>query len=293
MKKDFYEVLGISKSATQADIKKAYRQQARKYHPDVDKSADAEKRFKEINEAYQVLSDPQKKAAYDQFGHEAFTQGGQPGGGFDPRTGFRQGPSGFQWSYNTNGGDFGGFEDLGSIFDTFFGGGFSRGPKKGRDLYYTLAIDFMDAVDGAEKNIAFNGQKLNIKIPAGIRSGAKLRFAGKGEPSPSGGVRGDLILQIHINPHRKFMRRDDDIFTVEEISYLDAILGTSIPVETVSGEVKLKIPAGTQPGTDFRIKSKGVPHLGGRGRGDHYVKVRVVIPKKLSKKEKESLEGLR
>jgi len=297
VKKDYYTVLGLSKGASVSDIKKAYRVLARKYHPDVDKSVGAEQRFKEINEAYQVLSDSKKKAAYDQFGHAAFSQGGG-GQGFSeqgPFSGFSRGPGGFRWSYDTGGheANFGGFEDLGDIFSSFFGGGFARGPRKGRDLYYTLAVDFMDAVNGRERTITFNGKRLKVKIPAGIRAGAKLRFKGEGEPSPNNGPKGDLVLQIHINPHRKFLRRDDDIFSVEEISFVDAILGTKLSVETVKGIVKLKIPSGTQPGTEFKLRSKGVVHLRGRGSGDHYVKMRVVIPKRLSQKERKLLEEYR
>ncbi|MFH1896608.1 MAG: DnaJ C-terminal domain-containing protein [bacterium] len=294
MKKDYYAVLGLSKSAGVAQIKKAYRELARKHHPDVDKSTGAEQRFKEINEAYQVLSDPKKKATYDQFGHAAFSQGGGANGfsGRDPFSGFRQRPGGFQWSYSTGGDPSAGagFEDLGDIFSSFFGGGFARGPRRGRDLYYTLAVDFMDAVRGMERAITFNGKRLKVKIPAGIRAGAKLRFKGEGESSPNNGPKGDLILQIHINPHRKFIRREDDIFSVEEVSFIVAILGASLPVETVKGVVRLKVPSGTQPGTEFKIRGKGAPHLRARGNGDHFVKVRVTIPKRLSKKERELLE---
>ena len=293
MKKDYYQILGLSKGASEAQIKKAYRELARKHHPDVDKSKDAEQRFKEINQAYQVLSDPQKKAAYDQFGHAAFNQGGGAQGfnGQNPFSGFNQQPGGFQWSYSSgNNTDFGGFDDLGDIFSSFFGGGFSRGPRKGRDLYYALAIDFMDAITGAERTVTFNGKKLKVSIPAGIRQGAKLRFRGEGEASPNGGEKGDLVLQIHINPHRKFVRQNDDIFTVEELSFVDAILGTKLPVETVQGKVNLKIPQGTQPGTEFKIRAKGAPRLNNRGFGDHYVKVRVTVPTRLSRKERELLE---
>ena len=302
MAKDYYEVLGINKSATAAEIKKAYKSLAKKHHPDVDKSAGANEKFKEINEAYQVLSDSQKKATYDQVGHAAFKQGagfgGRPSAG--PGQAGQWGP--FTYTYTTGGGpsasDFGDFSDPFSIFEQVFGSrGFGRQPRKGRNLRYSLTIDFMDAIKGLTREVSLNGKKLKVKIPSGIRDGAEIKFSGEGEAGPRGLPPGDLYLLIRIRPHPIFTRIDDDIYILQEISFSKAALGDTIEVETVEGKVKLKIPAGTQSGTQFRLRGKGVPHLRGRGKGDQYVRVRVNIPQKLSREQKrllkefQSLEG--
>lgn len=280
MAKDYYEVLGIKKGASAAEIKKAYKQLAKKHHPDVDKSANANEKFKEINEAYQVLSNSEKKAAYDQFGHPP------PGAG---QAG-RWGP--FTYTYTGGGvGDFGDFSDPFSIFEQVFGSrGFGRQPRRGRNLRYSIAIDFMDAVRGLTQEVRLNGKKLKIKIPAGIRDGAEIKFRGEGEAGPRGLPPGDLYLTIRIRPHPTFTRVGDDIYILEEISFVQAALGNTIEVETVEKPVKLKIPAGTQSGTQFRLRGKGVPHLRGRGKGDQYVRVRVNIPKKLSREQRRLLK---
>ncbi len=293
MAKDYYEVLGINKNATAAEIKKAYKQLAKKHHPDVDKSAGANEKFKEINEAYQVLSDSKKKTAYDQFGHAAFSQGARPGG-----TGAQSGGWGpFTYTYTTGGGpnasDFGDFSDPFSIFEQVFGSrGFGRQPRKGRNLRYSIIIDFMDAIKGLTQEVALNGKKLKVKIPSGIRDGAEIKFDGEGEKGPQGLPPGDLYLLIRIRPHPIFTRIDDDIYILREISFTQAALGDTVEIETVDKPVKLKIPAGTQSGTQFRLRGKGVPHLRGRGRGDQYVRVHIKVPKRLSRAQKKLLQEL-
>jgi DnaJ-class molecular chaperone len=304
-KRDFYEVLGISKNATKDEIKKAYKRLAKKHHPDVDKSAGAEQKFKEINEAYQILSDPQKKAAYDRLGHAAFDP--SAGSGFGGRAGQSQsgqwGP--FTYTYTSTGGgepfDFGGYADPFDIFEEVFGfRGFGGRARRGRDLHYSITIEFIDAVKGLEQEIKIGSRRLKIKIPQGIRDGARLKFAGEGEPGPQGTPPGDLFLTVRIQPHPVFQRIGDDIIVGAEISFVQAALGDTIQVPAIDPSsrdgqtwVKLKIPAGTQPGTSFRLRGKGVPHRRGWGRGDAYVRVKVKIPQKLSRKQKSLLEEFR
>ncbi|OXM86127.1 molecular chaperone DnaJ [Paenibacillus rigui] len=344
-KRDYYEVLGLGKDASQDDIKKAYRQMARKFHPDVNKAADAEQKFKEAKEAYDVLSDDQKKAQYDRFGHVDPNQG--MGGGF-----------------NGGNADFGGFGDL---FDMFFGGGGGQrrnpnAPQRGNDLQYTLTIEFKEAVFGKEldiqiprtetcetchgngakpgtkpetctvchgsgqqevvQNTAFgrivnrrvcsacNGQGVTIKdkcgtchgsgkvkkqrtihlnIPAGVDEGAQLRVSGEGEAGSRGGPSGDLFVVIRVKPHDFFERENDDIYCEIPLTFAQAALGDEIEIPTLTEKVKLKIPAGTQTDTYFRLKGKGVPRLRGYGQGDQHVKVVVVTPTNLSEEQREHL----
>jgi molecular chaperone DnaJ len=342
-KRDYYDVLGVSKDASKDEVKKAYRKLARKYHPDVNKEADASDKFKEATEAFEVLSDPQKKAQYDQFGHT------------DPNQGF-----------GGAGGDFGNFGD---IFDMFFGGGGGRrnpnAPRQGADLQYTMTVSFEDAVFGkdvdieipkeetcdtcdgsgakkgtspetcshcggsgqlnVEQNTPFGrvvnrrvcnhcqgtgkfikhkcsdcrgagkvkrNQKINVKIPAGIDDGQQLRVSGQGEPGVNGGPAGDLYVVFNVRSHEFFERAGDDIYCEMPLTYTQAALGDEIEVPTLTGKIKLKIPAGTQTGTSFRLKGKGVPNVRGYGQGDQHVKVRVITPKNLSEDQKELLRKL-
>lgn len=342
-KRDYYEVLGIQKGASDDEIKKAFRKLAKKYHPDMNKEPGAEEKFKEINEAYEVLSDPQKKATYDQFGH-AGMDGAQFGG------------QGF------GGQGFGGFED---IFGSFFGGGFGgssrrtqTGPRQGNDRFMQMRIDFMDAIFGKTEQITLeideqcseclgsgarskndietcstchgtgkvvtqqrtpfgvfqsesvcpdcqgsgkkikhkcpkcNGKgyehkriKLDIKIPAGIQDGQQVRVPNKGERGINGGPNGDLYIEILVARHKSFVRDGNDIRISIPISAVDATLGCEIDVPTVYGDVSLKIPAGTQHGTQMRLKGKGVKSARGY-QGDQYVEIKIEIPTKLSKEEK-------
>lgn len=354
-KRDYYEVLGLTKGASQEDIKKAYRQLAKKYHPDVNKEAGAEEKFKEINEAYDTLSDEQKKARYDQFGFNDPT-GGSGDGGFG---GFG-GAGGFS--------GFGGFED---IFSSFFGGGGSRGasnsPRQGKDLEKTMTITFEEAVYGCKKKIRLTvddecthcggtgaysrndiktcpkckgqgrvlirqqtifGQStvqstcpdcggtgkiiskkcpecmgkgrvrktkdVEINIPAGIDTGMTLRMNGYGEAGVNGGEHGDLYITFTVTPHKNFIREGSDIILNVPISFTQAALGDSIEVPTIDNPVLLKIPAGTQTDTKFRLRGKGTknPKTGSSARGDQYVIVHVETPTNLSAEEKDLIEKL-
>ena len=271
--RDYYEILGVAKNAGPDELKRAYRVKARKHHPDVDKSPGAEERFKEINEAYQVLSDSQKKAAYDQFGHAAF----EPGGGFG---GAGAGPGGFRtytWSSGDFGGfDFGGFADPFDIFEMVFG---ERSPfgRQARLPRYIIHLDFMEAVHGVAKEVEVENRKQKIKIPAGVDDGSEIRFT-------------NFVLVCEVSPHRKFRRRGYDVISEEEISFSEAALGIVKEMETVDGPVKIRIPSGTQPGTQIRLRGKGIRRVSGHGQGDHYVVIRIHVPSKLSRDQKRLLE---
>jgi molecular chaperone DnaJ len=289
-KSDYYDLLGVTKNASADEIKKAYRKQALEWHPDrhKDDKEVAEKRFKEINEAYQILSDPEKKAAYDQFGHDAFA----PGGGFRGAGGFagqgsstqsgRYGP--FTYTYTNTGGDgspFAGF-DFGDPFDIFeqFFGGSPFGARQRRQVpRYSLTIDFMEAINGVEKEVSIEGKKRKIKIPAGVDEGSRINF-------------GDFMLSVDIRPHTIFERDGNDIYVRVSIPFSMATLGGEIKVPTVDGDVKIKIRPGTQSGTMIRLRGKGVPFLQGRGKGDEYVRLMVTIPEKLTKEQKRTVEEM-
>lgn len=354
-KRDYYEVLGVGKDASADEIKKAFRKAAVKHHPD--KEGGDETKFKEINEAYEVLKDQQKRQRYDQFGHAGVGgNGSQPGG--NPFEGF--GGFGGQ-NVHFDFGDGG----LGDIFGQFFGGGQQqqrRGPKRGRDVETTLNLTFEQAIFGVEEKIDLDmddecshckgttvepghsmktcptckgagqqtrvmntifgqiqqavtcetckgtgkvpekvcsvckgkgterrKQTVTLKVPAGVDDGATIRLSGRGE-AIGGGERGDLYVNIRVKAHKKFTREGDIILSEEHVSMADAALGTEIAVETVDGEIRMKVPAGTQSGTDFKLSDHGVPHLRGSGRGAHIVSIIVDTPTKLNKKQKELLE---
>lgn len=345
-KRDYYEVLGVPRSATEEDIRHAFRRLARQYHPDVNREPGAEARFKEVNEAYEVLSDPQKRRYYDQFGHA----GAQ---------GFGSGMGGF--------GGMGGFEHFGfeDIFETFFGMGRTataarRSPQRGADLRYDLRLSFEEAVFGCEKQLEIPGweecpecngsgaepgsqptrcpkcngtgeirhaqrsifgqfvnittcdrcqgegtilttpcrkcqgsgrtrrvRKLMVTIPPGVDESSRIRLNGEGEMGTRGGPRGDLYVQIHVDPHPFFKRQGNDLVCEVPINFTQAALGDIIDVPTVDGvKCKVRIPAGTQSGAVFRVKDKGVPYLGSSGRGDQQVRVRVDIPKNLTDEQR-------
>lgn len=360
-KRDYYELLGISKSASDDEIKKAFRKQAVKYHPD--KEGGDEAKFKEINEAYEVLKDKQKRQRYDQFGHAGVGGAGSGAGGGNPFEGF-QGFGGNGQSFEFN---FGGDGGLGDIFGQFFGGagGAQRGPQRGRDVETQITLSFEDAVFGVEKTLkitmedecshckgttvepgssmktcptckgagqqtrvmntmfgpiqqavqcdtchgrgkvpekvctACRGkgterreQEITVKIPAGIDDGSTIRLRERGE-AMAGGPRGDLYVHVRVKAHKKFTRESDIILSEEHVSMFDAALGTEIDVETVDGTVTMKVPAGTQSGTDFKLSGHGVPHLRNNSRGAHIVSIIVDTPTKLNKKQKELLEQLR
>ena len=351
---DYYEVLGVSRDASDEDIKKAYRRLAMKYHPDRnngDKAA--EEKFKQVGEAYAVLSDPQKKAAYDRFGKAGVDPSAAGGaGGFGGFGGFGQG--GF------NAGDFS------DIFSEIFGGGAAgrqarRGPRvyRGADLSYSLEVTLEQAVHGMKTDLRLpvwetcdecggtgakngttkkpcplchgtgtvnsssgflqvqqtcpycngtgeiitdpcpkcNGQgrvkkvtTLEVEIPAGINDGQRIRLAGKGEPGVNGGPAGDVIVMVTVRPSEVFQRDGYDVYVIVPITYSQAVLGDSITVPSIDGKVEVTVPEGTQSGTTFRLRGKGIQYLNGRGRGDMYVKCEVEIPKKLNKTQREALK---
>src|SRR3990172_2696888 len=278
--KDYYQTLGITKNATEAEIKKAYRKLALQYHPDRNKGKDTEGKFKEVTKAYEVLSDPQKKQTYDQFGHAAFEQGAGKGtcGGEGGRFGGAQsGPFSYTYSTGGDGGagfDFGGFNDPFEIFEQFFGGASPFGRQ--RRQAYSLTIDFLEAVNGTTKKVNIGEKSQTIKIPAGVDEGSRIRF-------------GDYDVVVSVTADKRFQREGYDIVGVKEISFALAALGGEVNIETVAGNLKLRIPSGTQPGTAIRLRGKGVPHLHGSGRGDHYVRIKVIVPRHLTVKQKELL----
>lgn len=280
---DYYQTLGVAKGASESEIKSAYRKLALKHHPDRNKGDKAsEEKFKEVTKAYEVLSDPAKKQQYDQFGHSAFEQGagqGPFGGGGNPFSGGFGGQSGpFTYTYTSGGPSAGGF-DFGSdpfeIFEQFFGGGNPFGRQQRRPTY-SMSIDFMEAVKGVTKKISMNGKSQSVKIPAGIDNGQRVRF-------------GEYDVVVEVRPDKRFKREGYDIVTEEEITFPQAALGTEISVETVEGEVKLRIPPGTLPSTVIRLSKKGVPYVNSSNKGDHYVQIKITIPKSLTSKQKELL----
>lgn len=357
MTSDYYKILGVSKGASDDEIKRAYRKLAHKYHPD--KAGGDEKKFKEINGAYQVLSDKAKRQQYDQFGQTFGGAQGGSGGGFDF--------SGFQGFQNGQGFNFdfggGGFED---IFSDIFGGQGGRRRKKGQDIQVDIEVSFEEMVGGTERVINLykgavcencngsggdpgskeescsncNGsgqvkrtmrsvlgaftqvttcsscqgkgkmfskkcyrcggdgvikkdQEIKIEIPAGIQDGQSISLQGQGEISEIGSSKGDLYVNVRVKPHNKFEREDDNIISSEIITFSQATLGDKIEIDTIEGRIKMKVPAGTQSGEIFRIKGRGVPQLGRRGRGDHWVKIIVNIPKHLSREQKNLIEELK
>ena len=352
-KRDYYEVLGVSKTATEDEIKKAYRQLAKKYHPDLNPdNKEAEEKFKEVNEAYETLSDPTKRSQYDQFGHAGPQQGF--GGGF-------------------GGAGFDGFGGINDIFEAFFGGGRRSGgpssstrPRQGDDLEQTVTIDFMESINGCKRDIKINvedecsscggtgaysrkdinvcsrchgrgsviveqasifgrvqtqtacpkcggkGQEITrkcescsgkgrvrknkditITIPAGVADGMSMRLEGKGAAGYNGGPNGDLYIHVRVKKHEDFQRDGDDIYLEIPISITQAVLGDSIEVPTVYGNVTLKIPAGTQSHTKFRLKGKGAKNVRSKINGDQYVTVKIEIPTSLNSEEKSIFEQLK
>ena len=353
-KRDYYEVLGVQKGASEEEIKKAYKKMARKYHPDLNPGdKEAEEKFKEVNEAYEVLSDSEKKARYDQFGFAGVDPNfGAGGGGYGGGAGF----------------DFG---DLGDIFGSFFGGGFGGGqtrrnpnaPQRGESIRMNLTISFEEAAFGCEKELTVDRyescetchgsgaapgtspetcpdcggsgvvqtrrqtpmgvfastapcsrcggrgkiikepckdcrgsgmvrrrRKIQASVPAGIDNGQTISIRGQGHAGKNGGPAGDLLVTITVRPHELFRREGTSVLCEAPITFPQAVLGAELEIPTIDGKVKYDIPEGTQSGTTFRLKGKGIPALNGRGRGDQYVTVYIETPRNLNREQKEALK---
>lgn len=318
--KDYYKTLGVDKNATEKEIKSKYRKLAREFHPDMNPdNPQAEARFKEVNEAYEVLGDPEKRKKYDQLGADwrRWQQAGGRSGDFDWN----------QWAAGAGGpggqrvhvryGSPGDFEDMfggGGAFSDFFTsifggmgggaprsgveydfGGRSRGPaRRGQDLEHEVEISLAEAYHGATRLLNKDGRRLNVKIPAGAKTGTKVRMRGEGENGALGGGAGDLYLKIKVAPDPRFKRKGDDLYTNVNVDLYTAVLGGQVKVDTLSGSVNLKIPAGSQNGQSIRLKGKGMPKLHKSGEyGDLYARLDVRLPTKLSDKERELFEQLR
>jgi curved DNA-binding protein len=320
--KDYYRILGVDRSADDKTIKSAYRKLARKYHPDVNRGKD--ERFKEINEAYEVLGDPEKRRKYDELGanwrqYEQAQQqgygwpGGAPGGG-----GF--GGSEGAWTINMGGPGgyrtmtedemremFGNEDPFSDFFRTFFGGG---GPaegrtragrartQKGRDLEHDVELTLEEAYHGATRRITINqgghARSIDVRIPPGVKDGSRVRAAGEGEAGSNGGSAGDLFLRVHIRPHAVFERQGDELHVKIAVPVTTAVLGGEAQVPTITGSVRLKVPETTQPGTKFRLKGHGMPIIGkGDARGDLYATVDVQLPRTLTKDQRAHYEALK
>lgn len=300
--KDYYNILGVSKSASGDEIKKAFRNLARKYHPDVNPGdKKAEERFKDVQQAYEILSDPEKKKSYDMFGEAGFQ--GRPGG--------------YQTHYSGNFGDLGdninfggasGFSSFEDIFSEIFGArgsgrqqSHTRRPSKGRDVEHKIEIDFNTAIKGGSRDIKiaresngkdYSTETITVKIPSGVDNGSKIRVTGKGEPGRNSGKRGDLYLKVKVASHPIFKRNKNDIFLDLPVTIFEAALGAEVKVPTIDTTANLKIPAGIQNGTKMRLKGKGVLNPKTRERGDQYINIVVSMPDTISDSDKKTFEEL-
>jgi DnaJ-class molecular chaperone len=301
MATDLYSTLGLGRDASEKEIRDAYRRLARQFHPDVNPNNTAsEQRFKEINAAYEVLSNPDNRAKYDKYGDnwqhadEIEEQMRRRGGA----SWYRNGPaeSSFSYSFEDEGDG-----DLGSIFGNIFRGS-ERGsprPRKGRDLEVPVEVTLAEAASGTTRMLDIAGdmgsnKRIEVSIPAGVATGSRVRLAGKGQPGRSGGPNGDLFLTVTVRPHERFERRDDDLIVEIPVPVLDAILGGEVEVPTLTGRVALTIPQLTQNGRQFRLRGKGMPHLGSSDRrGDLIARVNVRLPETLSPRERELFEQIR
>ena len=311
--RDYYEILGVDRNASEKEIKSAYRRLARKHHPDVNPGdSSAEERFKEINEAHEVLSDPDKRSKYDQFGHswQQWQQRGGDPNGFDwgqwsGGGGFRPGQRGQQATYGDlndlfGGGGGGGFSDF---FETLFGGGRGRargggqggfGSMPGQDMEHPVEITLEEAMQGAARILDTGQRRLEVKIPPGVDNGSRVRMAGEGGSGYGGGKKGDLYLRVSVRPHPTFQREGDTLRAKVAVDLYTAMLGGEIRVPTLTGGVMLKIPPETQNGRAFRLRGQGMPQLKSpETRGDLYVTIEVTLPQQLSGQEKNLFQDLR
>ena len=277
--KDFYKVLGVSKDVSEAELKKTYRKLSRKYHPDTNPGdAKAEAKFKEISEAYSVLSDSKERAEYDQM------RAMGPGPRSNPGAGGQNYSGGFPGGANMGGG----FEDV--FANLFGGGGFNRGPQRGADLSMSTTLDFIDGVKGTQLKVRLGSGETTIKIPAGVQDGQKIKIAGKGQASPNGGPAGDLIISVTVKSHPVFTRDGMNLRVTVPVTFAEAVLGATIQVPTLGGEpVKLKVAPGTPNGRVLRVKGRGV--VTAKGEGDLLATVDIAVPSHVSDKAKKALEA--
>ena len=266
--KDYYETLGVARDASPDDVKRAYRRLARKYHPDVSKEANAESRFKEVGEAYEVLKDPEKRAAYDRFGKDW-----KHGQEFRP-------PPGWERQFNSGGGGFSGTSGFSDFFETLFGHGGARGARgptrvRGGDQSTRLEIPIEDAYRGATRNITLRGRTLSVRIPRGITEGQRIRLSGQGGVGAAGGPAGDLYLTVAYAAHPLFRAEGRDVHLKLPVAPWEAALGATVAVPTLGGKVDLKVPRGSRAGRALRLKGRGLP---GQPNGDQYVALEIVVP---------------
>ena len=300
---NYYETLGVAKGASDADIKKAFRKMAMKYHPDRNQGDKAaEEKFKEVNEAYAVLSDAKKRQQYDMFGSQGFHQRystedifrGTDFGSIFEEMGFGGGAGNI---FNNIFGGGGGGGPGGGFGGAGFGGAGFGGPQKGQDVEYPVEIGFMDAFQGSSRRVTFNlsggtSRELTVRIPKGIKSGSRLRVPGRGAPSRSGGPDGDLYIVVTVSPHPEFTRDGDDLEVRLPLRISEAALGCSKEVPTPDSPKKIKVPAGVQPGTRIRLRGQGFPRQGGNDRGDLFAVVELNIPGELSEAQRAALRSL-
>lgn len=306
--KDYYKILGVAKNAEQKDVQKAYRKLARQYHPDINpNNKEAEEKFKEINEAYEVLGDAEKRSKYDQFGQDwqRYEQAQQQqGAGFDPSQWARQQgqPGGGQYySYSTaedlqdlfgQGGQYSDFFE--SLFGQAGGQTRSRGPRRGQDAEATIQITLEEAYRGTSRMLSKDGREVEVKIPAGVKTGSRVRVPKQGTPGQAGGEAGDLYLSVDVLPNERFERRDNDLIAEVEVPLYTAMLGGKVAVPTLDGSVQLNIPPETQNEQLFRIRGRGMPALKQPSeKGDLFAKVKVRLPKNLTDEQRKLFEQLR
>lgn len=309
-RRDCYEVLGVGRTASEKEIKSAYRKLAKKYHPDANQNdKTAEDKFKELSEAYEILKDPEKRKLYDRFGYDAFDESGN---GYESRNAWKAQDGGAYREYHFSGDDFGGFNGFEDIFSEFFGGDHrsssshgssgsywysdGHGASKGSDIETEMTISFDEAAFGCTKKLYLQGddrKPFEVKIPAGIGEGQSIRLKGNGNPSYGGSQAGDMYIKVHIAPKPGYERKGMDVYITEEIPYATAVLGGKAEFRTLYGKVRCDIPAGTQSGSKIRIRNKGIVSMKDPAvHGDEYVTVQIKVPRNPTQQEKEKIREL-